>query len=275
MAESNANTLENNATVSATLFLGAQFESLNVLCSKVREQAIKSHVELRHAKHDRSRYTVVCKAEGCMWRLHASLVSSGPRCMVKAFHDEHTCGGASQLGNKEATAEWVAARYVEKLRDHPMYRLKERMANLRREVGVSISYKNAWKAKQLALGIIHGDHAKSYGKLRSYCDKLVASNPGTMAHLQKTTEDIFINRQTATLRARMPKEGGFLAQKGRFPLLGYTTCFFPCRYPYFIVNRYLLIYAIVGVSVNCSSHGRTKVKIVEVFWLYQNFFCQN
>ncbi|KAI5072709.1 hypothetical protein GOP47_0012815 [Adiantum capillus-veneris] len=183
MAESNANTSENNATVSATLSLGAQFESLDVLRSKIQEQAIKSHVELRHAKRDRSRYTVVCKAEGCMWRLHASLVSGGPGCIVKAFHDEHTCGGATQLGNKEATAEWVATRYVEKLRDHPMYRPKELMADLRREVGVSISYKVAWKAKQLALGIIHGDHAKSYGKLQSYCDKLVASNPGTVAHL--------------------------------------------------------------------------------------------
>ncbi|MCO5561482.1 hypothetical protein L7F22_015103, partial [Adiantum nelumboides] len=76
-----------------------------------------------------------------MWRLHASLVSGALECVVKAFRDEHTCGGASQLGNKEATAEWVASKYVEKLGDHPMYRPKELMANLLRELGVSISYK--------------------------------------------------------------------------------------------------------------------------------------
>ncbi|KAI5062026.1 hypothetical protein GOP47_0022565 [Adiantum capillus-veneris] len=58
------------------------------------------------------------------------------------------------------------------------------------------------------------------------------------------------------------------ASKGwKFSLLGHTTCLFPCRYPYFSVNRYVLIYAIVGVSVSCSSHGRAKVKIAEVFWL--------
>ncbi|MCO5580808.1 hypothetical protein L7F22_034679 [Adiantum nelumboides] len=101
----------------------------------VREQAIKFHVELRLVKSDRSRYTVVCKTEGCMWHLHASLVFGGSGCVVKAFHDEHTCGGASQLGNKEATVEWVASRFVEKLRDHPMYRPKELMADLRRELG--------------------------------------------------------------------------------------------------------------------------------------------
>ncbi|MCO5575768.1 hypothetical protein L7F22_029572 [Adiantum nelumboides] len=148
-------------TVSATLSLSTQYESLDVLRSMVREQAIKSHVELTLVKFDRSRYTVVCKTEGCMWRLHASLISGGPGCVIKALHDEHTCGGASQLGNKEATMEWVASRYVEKLRDHPMYRPKELMADLCRELGVSISYKAAWKAKQLALGIIHGDHEAS------------------------------------------------------------------------------------------------------------------
>ncbi|KAI5062023.1 hypothetical protein GOP47_0022562 [Adiantum capillus-veneris] len=54
------------------------------------------------------------------------------------------------------------------------------------------------------------------------------------------------------------------ASKGwKFSLLGHTTCLFPCRYPYFSVNRYVLIYAVVGVSVSCSSHGRAKVKIAE------------
>ncbi|KAI5076993.1 hypothetical protein GOP47_0009058 [Adiantum capillus-veneris] len=95
------------------------------------------------------------------------------------------------LETRKPLLNGLQQRYVEKLQDHPMYRPKELMADLRREVGVSISYKIAWKAKQLALGIIHGDHAKSYGKLQSYCDKLVASNPGTMAHLQKTTEGRF------------------------------------------------------------------------------------
>ncbi|KAI5062021.1 hypothetical protein GOP47_0022560 [Adiantum capillus-veneris] len=58
------------------------------------------------------------------------------------------------------------------------------------------------------------------------------------------------------------------ASKGwKFSLLGHTTSLFPCRYPYFSVNRYVLIYAIVGVSVSCSSHGIAKVKIAEVFWL--------
>ncbi|MCO5599290.1 hypothetical protein L7F22_053391 [Adiantum nelumboides] len=125
-----------------------------------------------------------------MWRLHASLVSGGPGCVIKAFHEEHTCGGASQLGNKEAPAEWVESRYVEKLRDHPMYKRKELMADLHRELGVSISSKVAWKAKQLALGI-HGDHAKSYGKLQSYCNKLVASNPRIVVHVQQTIEGRF------------------------------------------------------------------------------------
>ncbi|MCO5560711.1 hypothetical protein L7F22_014329 [Adiantum nelumboides] len=72
-----------------------------------------------------------------------------------------------------------------------MYRPKELMADFRRELGVSISYKVAWKAKQLALGIIHGDHAKSYGKFQSCCNKLVISNPGTMAHGQQTIEGRF------------------------------------------------------------------------------------
>ncbi|MCO5586365.1 hypothetical protein L7F22_040305 [Adiantum nelumboides] len=72
-----------------------------------------------------------------------------------------------------------------------MYRPKELMADLRQELGVSILYKVAWKAKQLALGIIHGDHARSYGKLQPYCNKFVVSNPRTVAHVQQTIEGHF------------------------------------------------------------------------------------
>ncbi|MCO5552034.1 hypothetical protein L7F22_005543 [Adiantum nelumboides] len=163
MAESNANMTTNNApegTVSATLSLGTQYESLDVLRSMVREQAIKSHVELRPVK----------------------LIDPGTPLYARQ----------RDLGNKEAIAEWVALRYVEKLREHPMYRPKELMDDLRRELGVSISNKVAWKAKQHALGIIHGDHAKSYGKLQSYCNKLVASNPGTVAHVPKPLKVAFV-----------------------------------------------------------------------------------
>ncbi|KAI5079199.1 hypothetical protein GOP47_0006870 [Adiantum capillus-veneris] len=49
-----------------------------------------------------------------MWRLHVSLVSGRLGCVVKAFHDEHNCGGASQLGDKKATVEWVASEEMQK-----------------------------------------------------------------------------------------------------------------------------------------------------------------
>ncbi|MCO5573014.1 hypothetical protein L7F22_026778 [Adiantum nelumboides] len=126
-----------------------------------------------------------------MWRLHASVVFGKRACEVKAFHDVHNCGGVLQLGNKEAIAEWVASKYMEKFRDHSMCRPKELVADLHQECGVSIFYKVDWKAKQVALGAIHGDHTKAYGKLHSYCSRLVASNPGTVAHLQSTNEGHF------------------------------------------------------------------------------------
>ncbi|MCO5557082.1 hypothetical protein L7F22_010638 [Adiantum nelumboides] len=205
-----------------SLYIGTQFQNLDVVRAMAREEAIKSHVELTISKSDRSRYTVVCKTDGCMWLLHASVVSGGPACEVKAFHDVHNCGGVSQLGNKEATAEWVASKYMEKFRDHPMYRLKELVAGLRRECGVSISYKVAWKAKQVALGAIHGDHAKAYGKLHSYCNRLVASNPGTVAHLQSTNKGRFFRLFLAFgacitgfshCRALIGPDGTFLTSK--------------------------------------------------------------
>ncbi|MCO5561613.1 hypothetical protein L7F22_015234 [Adiantum nelumboides] len=155
-----------------SLYIGAQFQNLDVVRAMAHEEAIKSHVELMIAKSDCSRYRVVCKTDGCMWRLHASVVSGGPACEVKAFHDVHNCGGVSQLGNKEATTEWVASKYMEKFRDHPMYRPKELVADLRRECGVSISYKVVWKAKQVALGAIHGDHAKLMESF-SHCRALI------------------------------------------------------------------------------------------------------
>ncbi|MCO5560405.1 hypothetical protein L7F22_014020 [Adiantum nelumboides] len=162
-------------TSSATAVLQGQLQEHQILKANMEGAIDAIHPD----------YLVI---EGKVTALSSALIALGVDASNSNIRDEVD---RLKLGNKEATAEWVASKYMEKFRDHPIYRPKELVTDLCQECGVSISYKVAWKAKQVALGAIHGDHAKAYGKLHSYCSRLVASSLGTVAHLQSTNEGRF------------------------------------------------------------------------------------
>ena len=139
-----------------------------------------------------ARLTIACKNSGCRWRLHASCIEGGPKCQIKKNREEHKCGGTQHLGNKEVSSKWLAETTLEKFKDHPTYTPKELIGDVRREKGVTISYRVAWKAKESAHAQIHGDHVFAYQNLRNYCQNILEANPGSVAHVQETIEGRFL-----------------------------------------------------------------------------------
>ena len=59
------------------------------------------------------------------------------------------------------------------------------------QLKISISYHQAWRAKQYALLLLRGTKEDSFTKLPAYCHNLVKHNPGTVTHIQTDADDRF------------------------------------------------------------------------------------
>src|SRR5436190_7724908 len=143
---------------SCPLFVGRDFDRSELLKQACREFAVKGAFEFVTKKSSKSIYTIVCKEEGCPWRLYASSIEGTRGFRIKTFKSEHTCFGINHPGNKQATAASIASRIAEKLRDQPSYRPVDLVSDVKRDMGIEITYAKALRVKERANEILHGTH---------------------------------------------------------------------------------------------------------------------
>jgi zinc finger SWIM domain-containing protein 3 len=62
------------------------------------------------------------------------------------------------------------------------------VSDIRRELGVKISYSKAYRAKERALENNHGSHHDAYARLPQYCDDILKTNPNSTAIYEKDPE---------------------------------------------------------------------------------------
>ncbi|XP_021739446.1 uncharacterized protein LOC110705821 [Chenopodium quinoa] len=111
----------------------------------VRDYCIQCGFSVVVDKATNLRYTVLCSAEGCEWRLHASKLPDGVTWAIKSIRNpEHTCSGLDV--------------------NNPM-------------MAISTLY----RVKHKALAEIHSSHDESYAFLPKYCEMIKSTNPGSSA----------------------------------------------------------------------------------------------
>jgi MuDR family transposase/MULE transposase domain len=152
--------------------------------------------EFKTIASDKKRYTIQCiTADGCLWRLHASLIASdnGDTTIVeiKTLVSEHTCNGIHTARHRQASASFVSSVIEGRLRDQLGYRPTEVLRDIRRDHGVEISYSTAWRAKEQATANINGSHEDAYQQLPQYCEDILRNNPGSTVTLEHTEDNQF------------------------------------------------------------------------------------
>ena len=98
------------------LALGIDFESAELLKHACHLYAIEHTFEFKTLKSEKRRYTIACKKEGCAWYLHATSVEGTSIFRVHSFRNEHTCVGLNHHGHAQATATFLANKFLEKLK---------------------------------------------------------------------------------------------------------------------------------------------------------------
>src|SRR5436305_2901682 len=172
-----------------TLSISDSFPSMESLRNSCALFAFENAFEYKVLKSTPRRYTIACRGENCSWRLHASTSNASVRPTIKTLCPNHECTGLNHLTHVQASKAVIAAEIVDKVQEQPTYRPKEILQDIRREQGVQISYKQAWRAKEKANEIINGSFETSYELLPRYCRQIVERNPNSTAFVETFEEN--------------------------------------------------------------------------------------
>ncbi|KAG6773032.1 hypothetical protein POTOM_020284 [Populus tomentosa] len=167
--------------------VGQRFRSVHEFRESLRKYAIAHQFAFRYKKNDGHRVTVKCKAEGCPWRIHASRLSTTQLICIKKMNPTHTCEGSVVTTGHQATRSWVASIIKEKLKVFPNYKPKDIVNDIKQEYGIQLNYFQAWRGKEIAKEQLQGSYKEAYNQLPFFCDKIMETNPGSLATF--TTKD--------------------------------------------------------------------------------------
>ncbi|KAJ0078287.1 hypothetical protein Patl1_37263 [Pistacia atlantica] len=172
-----------------TFVIGQEFPDVKAFRNAIKEAAIAQHFELRIIKSDLIRYFAKCATEGCPWRIRAVKLPNAPTFAIRSLEGTHTCGKNAQNGHHQASVDWIVSFIEERLRDNINYKPKDILHDIHKQYGITIPYKQAWRAKERGLAAIYGSSEEGYCLLPSHCEQLKKTNPGSVAEVFTTSAD--------------------------------------------------------------------------------------
>ncbi|VFQ70075.1 unnamed protein product [Cuscuta campestris] len=165
-----------------TIRVDGIYKSKDDLCKHLQMYAVymSNSFQYRTKRSNKSCLHVVCDDDRCSWTLRAVRIDNSPLFQIRRFDSIHTCPVDFREGDhRHATSSFVADillhRYVDATKKpYPPNDLRE---DMRREYGVSMSYRKALLVKQKALTKLYGSDEDSYQLLPSMCFMLEQKNP--------------------------------------------------------------------------------------------------
>ena len=94
---------------------------------------------IKMKKFDTKQVTAICKAEGCPWRIHASMSPDGTCFIIKTMMEEHTCQQVRK--NKMATPSWIADKLITTLKFDPDMKIDAMRGQLLEKYGIEVDNK--------------------------------------------------------------------------------------------------------------------------------------
>lgn len=193
--------------------VGQTFSSFAEFREAIRKYSIAHGFNYAYKKNETHRVTVVCKQEGCPWRIHVSRLATTELVCIKTMKSTHTCEGAVVKPAYRATRSWVGSIIREKLKGSPNYKPKDIASDFKKEYGIELNYSQAWRAKEKARELLQGSYKEAYNQLPFFCENIIEANPGSLATFT-TKEDSTFHRLFVSFHASI---SGF--QQGCRPLL--------------------------------------------------------
>lgn len=182
--------------------VGQRFNSVHEFREALQKYAIAHQFAFKYKKNDSHRVTVKCKADGCLWRIHASRLSTTQLICIKKMNRIHTCERSVVTTGYKATRSWVASIIKERLKFFPNYKPKDIVNDIKQEYGIQLNYFQAWRGKEIAKEQLQGSYKEAYSQLPIFCEKIMKTNLGSLATFT-TKEDSTFHRLFVSFHASL------------------------------------------------------------------------
>lgn len=157
-----------------------------------REDLIKYSISLGfsfdYIYNDRDRVTAKCsrkEEDGCKWWVQASKNNANGLFYIRKLNNTHTCSSRYRTRkNKKLNSSLVVSLVMDKIRDNPLSRPKDIVADFKGSYGLDISYWNAWFGREFAKTDVHGSDEASYAILTRYIEAINETNPSSRCILE-------------------------------------------------------------------------------------------
>ncbi|CAL9025821.1 unnamed protein product, partial [Prunus brigantina] len=179
---------------SGDIIVGQVYETKEDIKTKLGIDAMKKNYEFKVKRSNKERFEVSCVDDRCMWKLRASKVRKSSYVMVKKYFTKHSCSLDAIHRHHRQTSSSLIGQFIKSKYDgvSRVHRPHDIMEDMRKDMGVSISYVKAWRAREHALELVRGSPEESYAILPSYCAMLEAKNPGTITHIETDSNNHFM-----------------------------------------------------------------------------------
>ncbi|XP_043725975.1 uncharacterized protein LOC122672580 [Telopea speciosissima] len=173
-----------------TFRVGQEFKNVHHFREVLEDYEVQKGFKTLGQKNEKSRVTAVCAGNGCVWRIHASVM---PRdritFVVKTLVDMHTC--KREVSNLNVTSKWIAKKLASNLRAGLAMSNKVMKNMLKEKYNVDTTNMRLYRTRWSARDEIDGSHAKSFNKLESYGDMIKAKNPSNSYVIQYQNGNIY------------------------------------------------------------------------------------
>ena len=143
-------------------------------------------------KNDRTMVTTYCKAKGCNWRIHTTVIADGTTFKIKICEGEHNCIKVSNNHGVVFTP-WIVKKLSSKLHTELDMSYNLMQHELNNYYGLTVNIKKMYRAKKRAREESQGTHARLYSMLHLYAQMVGDTNPGSIVVMQLERFEISIN----------------------------------------------------------------------------------
>ncbi|KAH9779504.1 SWIM-type domain-containing protein [Citrus sinensis] len=176
--------------------VGKLFAEKNEFILQLRKVAFRDKFDFKIARSTTTRFEAHCCSESCKWRIRATRCSNEQNVpwVVKRIDNVHTChnevlvDGRHQVRSR-VVGHIIAEKYIQ---DKRIYTPNDIRADMQQEYGVQLTYQQAYRAREVGLEIVRGNHAESYNLLPKYSHVLTTANEGTVTHLEQDRDGNFL-----------------------------------------------------------------------------------
>ena len=165
-----------------------------------RDALLNLHItQVRNFKYHRNsdqRIIVECRDKQCQFFMVAAVIKGEKTFVIKKMRLEHTCPSTTET--TRVSAKWLAQKYEHLFRSDITTGIQTIIDACNEKYGVDVPKCMAYRAKNIAIDAVLGDHRKQYPRLKDYAQTVMDTNHGSR---------VIVTTVTPVPNAKLPHPG--------------------------------------------------------------------